>query len=147
MEIKKEEVLKRHLIEKGEFTEEELQEEITEGYRESLFDVCGREYLVLTEDEREKEVTEYIKESLWAFNSSFLAGETELPEEVFKALNEKYEDGNEAILKIVEKTCGLESFVDAATSADGYGHFLNPYDGEEGEIKEGDNWFYIYRVN
>ena len=148
MEIKKEEVLKRHLIEKGEFTEKELQEEeITEGYRESLFDVCSREYLVLTEDEREKEVTEYIKESLWAFNPSFLAGETDLPEEVFTALSEKCESGNEAILKIIESTTTLEDFVDAAVSADGYGHFLSPYDGEEGEIKEGDQWFYIYRVN
>ena len=122
--MKKEDILKRFLIDEGEFTEEELQEEITEGYRENLFDVCGREYLVLTEEEREKEVTENIKESLWAFNSSFLAGETDLPEEVFQALSERYESGNEGILKLIEKTCGLESLVDAATSADGYGHFF-----------------------
>lgn len=155
--MKKEDILKRFLIDEGEFTEEELQEEITEGYRENLFDVCGREYLVLTEEEREKEVTENIKESLWAFNSSFLAGETDLPEEVFQALvvpsnftvrfSERYESGNEGILKLIEKTCGLESLVDAATSADGYGHFLSPYDGEEGEVKEGNEWYYIYRIS
>lgn len=145
--MKKEDILKRFLIDEGEFTEEELQEEITEGYRENLFDVCGRKYLVLTEEEREKEVTENIKESLWAFNSSFLAGKTDFPEEVFQALSERYESGNEGILKLIEKTCGLESLVDAATSADGYGHFLSPYDGEEGEVKEGNEWYYIYRIN
>jgi hypothetical protein len=122
-------------------------EDITEGYNESNFEAFGNEYNVFTEDEREEEVTEYIKESLWAFNASFLAGETELPEEVFKALSEKCESGNEDILKIVEKTCGLDSLVDSATSADGYGHFLSPYDGEEQEEKIEDTWFYIYRMN
>lgn len=122
-------------------------DDITEGFNESNFEVFGNEYNVFTEEEREEEVTEYIKESVWAFNANFLASETELPGEVFTALSEKCESGNEAILKLIEKTCGLESFVDSATSADGYGHFLSPYDGEENEEKIDDTWFYIYRMN
>lgn len=144
----KDELLKKFLIDKSEFTAEELEGKIQEfDYDKSLFEVCSREYLVLNEEEREERVTDYIKQSLWAFNASFLAGETGLPEEVFTALNEKCESGNEAIEKLIEKTCGMESFVDAATSADGYGHFLSPYDGEEHEITVEGEYFYIYRVN
>ena len=126
----KDELLKKFLIDKSEFTAEELEGKIQEfDYDKSLFEVCSREYLVLNEEEREERVTDYIKQSLWAFNASFLAGETGLPEEVFTALNEKCESGNEAIEKLIEKTCGMESFVDAATSADVTGIF-KPYDGK-----------------
>jgi hypothetical protein len=38
---------------------------------------------------------------------------------------------------------GLEGFVEEAVSADGRGHFLSSYDGEENE----QDGFYIYRIN
>ena len=106
-----------------------------------------REYMVLNEHERYKNAKEYIQETLWAFIPSFLAEETGLPEEVFRALSEKYESGNDAILALVEKTCGLDAFVKAAVEADGYGHFLAFYDGEEEKVTvEGEDYF-IYRTN
>lgn len=104
----------------------------------------GIEYLVLDEDEREEKVTEKISESLWAFNPSFLAGETGLDIVIFEALAEKYEDANEAVLSLIEKTCGLEEFVNAAVSADGYGHFLASYDGHELELRDD---YYAYRID
>lgn len=138
--------LKKFLIENGEFTKKELRDsEIVED--SDYYDVCGNRYLVLTEDERDVWVTEHIKESLWAFNSWFLAGETNMDETIFEALSEKCEDGNNAILSLIEKTCGLEAFIEAVVSIDGCGHFLSPYDGNEGDVEVGNKWYFIYRIN
>lgn len=104
-------------------------------------------YLILTDEEANDAVFEYIVESLWAFKSEFLASETDLPVEVFKALSKQCEGANEPIRKLVEKTCGLLPLVDAAISADGRGHFLSTYDGEETEIQIGDEDYYVYRTN
>ena len=72
----------------------------------------------------------------------------DLPECLAEALeamqSQKCEGANDAILALIEKTDGgLEGFVEDAISADGRGHFLSSYDGEENE--EGD--FFIYRIN
>ena len=106
------------------------------------------QYMVLTDSEADDLAEEYISDSLWEFNASFLAGETDLPQEVFEGLSEKYEDGNDAILKLVEKTCGLSDLVETAVSLDGRPHFLNTYDGEENEVTglNGED-LYIYRAN
>jgi uncharacterized protein YlzI (FlbEa/FlbD family) len=129
-------------LKEGSFT----QEEIEEGYDSCIFLIQG-EYMVLNEQERNEKVKEYIQETLWAFRSSFLAKETGLPEKVFHALTEQCESGNDAILALIEKTCGLDAFVDSAVEADGYAHFLASYDGEEEEVTiEGENYF-IYRIN
>ena len=111
-------------------------------------------YLVLTDNEADEKAAEYIKDSLWAFKASFLAGETGIDEEVFKAIqdNGKCEGNNNAIESCIDD---IDSFVDAAISADGRGHFLAGYDFEENEetvnvYGEGDAanaTFYIYRVN
>src|SRR5690606_31189552 len=98
------------------------QEEIKEGYDSCIFLIQG-EYMVLTEHERYKKAKEFIQETLWAFDPSFLAKKIGLPEEVFHALTKKWESGNDAILALVEKTCGLDDFVKSAIEADGYGHF------------------------
>lgn len=121
-------------------------EEIKRGYDSYTFLIGEREYMVLNEHERKEKVKEYIQETLWAFLPSFLAGETGLPEEVFRALSEKCESGNDAILALVEKTCGLDAFVKAAVEADGYGHFLAFYDGEEGEVTVEGKDYFIYRI-
>jgi hypothetical protein len=107
--------------------------------------VQGIEYLLGTDSEMDEEVTEEIKDSLWAFNSDFLAGQTELPSEVFEALSEKCESGNDAIERIVDKTCGLDSLVEAAVQADGRAHFLNRYDGNVIETTIGNEMYFAYR--
>jgi hypothetical protein len=106
--------------------------EIKEGYDPHTFEVWEREYMVLNKQERNGKVKEYIQDTLWAFRPSFLAKVTGFPEKVFHALTSLYEIGNDAILALIEKTCGLTAFV---------------YFAEEEEVTiEGENYF-IYRIN
>lgn len=121
-------------------------EEIKEGYDSCIFLIQG-EYMVLNEQERNEKVKEYIQDTLWAFRPSFLAKETGLPEKVFHTLTDQCESGNDAILALIETTCGLDAFVKAAIKADGYGNFLSSYDGKEKRVSvKGENYF-IYRIN
>lgn len=100
------------------------------------------EYLVLDEEEREEELQDNIKETCSYFIPEFLAEETELPSEVFKALVDK----NEAVYKLLERCVdgGFEQFCEDAVNADGYGHFLSGYDGEELELTDD---LFAYRTN
>ncbi len=110
------------------------------------------DYLVYTDDEADAACLEYIRDSVWAFNAGFILSECGLDssgEDSLKAMQEKScESANDFILSLIEKTCGLEEFVSSAISADGRGHFLSPYDGEENEVEtENDGMLYIYRQN
>jgi len=105
------------------------------------------EHLVLTDDEANAAAADSIEQSLFAFNASFLAGETGIDQSVFAALADKCEDANDAIRSIIDGTCGWDTFVESATSADGRGHLLSSYDGEENEFSIGGEYFYIYRTN
>jgi hypothetical protein len=107
-------------------------------------DIQGITYYIGTDEEMDELATKYIEDSAWAFNASFLADMTDLPIEVFEALSDKFEDSNDAVVRLIEKTCGMEDFVSAAISADGRGHFLNSYDGEEDEYSAGNGWPTIY---
>lgn len=110
---------------------------------DNYYEADSAEYLVLTDEEADERVIEYIKESLWAFNASFLADFTGLPESIFTALQPQCEDANEAILALIDQKEGIEYFSEQAVSADGRGHFLSGYDGEEVEADE----YFIYRTN
>lgn len=109
------------------------------------------DYLCLTDSEADEKAAEYIKDSLWAFNASFILSECGLDsigEQSLRTMQEKScESANDFILSLVERTCGLESFVKAAISADGRGHFLSSYDGEENEVELNGETYYIYRTN
>lgn len=106
---------------------------------ESLVD--SGDWSILTDEEANEQVKEYIAQSCVYFKTTFLADLTDLPEEVFKALQESCDE--EACLKIIEKTCGLDEFVEEAIRYDGRGHFLNSYDGHEYEVGQ----YFIYRHN
>lgn len=118
-------------------------------YGLTVFELGNQEYAIGTDEEADAAAEADIRDSLWAFNASFILSECGLPgelEEAIQAFQEsKCESANEAILALVEKCCegGVGAFAEAAVSADGRGHFLSSYDGEENE--EGD--FFIYRVN
>lgn len=103
------------------------------------------DYQIMTDDEADETCKEYIEQSLWAFNASFLSYETDLPIEVYEALQGQCESSNEAVAALVEKTCGIDSLVDSAISADGRGHFLSSYDGQELEVSINGVNYYIYR--
>jgi len=105
------------------------------------------DYLVLTDEEANEKTKEYIKESLWAFNANFILSECGLDlsgTESLKEMQQKVcESANDFILSLIEKTCGLDKFVESAIMADGRGHFLSTYDGEE--VEQGE--YFIYRLN
>jgi enamine deaminase RidA (YjgF/YER057c/UK114 family) len=98
-----------------------------------VIEIDGEEWTLFTDEEANKAVKSYIEESLWAFNKSFLSGQTGLPEEVFSTLQQGCESSNDAILSIVEKCGDMDTLVSDAVSSDGRGHFLSPYDGHEKE--------------
>ena len=121
-----------------------------------LRQVDDGEYLVLTDEEADEACKEYIENNVWAFNSWFIIDHTDLPynaREMIEAFQaHQCEEANEAILALIKN---FDRFVDDAISADGRGHFLSGYDGEENEITltitdedgEYDETYYIYRVN
>lgn len=110
----------------------------------NIYEIDGGEYLVLNEDEAREQVAEHIEESAWAFLPSFLSNMTELPIEVFDALQPRCEDSNDAIVKLINITCGMEDFVTTAIDCDGMGHFLATYDHDEIEL---DGGLYAYRID
>jgi len=121
-------------------------EEVTESgeqYGASTFEFGRKEYIVATDAEADAAVKENIRELVWAFNPSFLSSMTGVPEEAFSSLDDQCESANDWVLRLIEKTCGLDAFVEAAVSADGRGHFLSGYDGNENESGK----FYIYRTS
>ena len=112
------------------------------------FDAEGGEWVVCTDDEADTAVTENIEQSLCYFRPEFLASQTDLPVEAFQGLAQMHEEANEPIRRLIEKSCeGFSAFVEAAVSADGRGHFLNPYDGAEHESNVAGEIYYIYRTN
>ena len=104
----------------------------------------GEEYAVGTEAEADKACLEYIEESCHYFLPHFLSEQTGLPVEVYEALSDcDGKGGWEAVKALIDSTCGMEDFAEAAVQADGRGHFLAFYDGKEVEL----DGFYAYRVN
>jgi len=117
-------------------------------YSLEVFSNGREEYAVGTDKEADEACKEYIKDSAWAFRSSFICDYCNLPQELEEALeamqSKKCEGANDAILALIKKTDGgLDGFVEEAISADGRGHFLSSYDGDENEI----DGFFIYRIN
>jgi hypothetical protein len=109
----------------------------------------AKQYAVGTDEEADAAVEQYIRDSVWAFNASFLAEQTNLPEEIFTALQDRCEGANDAFVTLIERSDGgMDDFVANAISADGRGHFLAGYDGEEHEVQLADGTnIYVYRVD
>lgn len=115
----------------------------------TFFDTEQGEFAVLTDEEANEAARECIEESVWAFNKSFLDCHSdaisELDNESFKVLQERCEASNKAIKAMIDD---FDHFVDDAISADGRGHFLSHYDGEEHEETDNEgNTFFIYQLN
>lgn len=142
-------------------------EDITEAgydtYGLLTFEINGEEYAVGTDEEADTACQDYVEQSVWAFKAEFILSECGLPSELTDAIRSfqeaKCESANNALLALVEKCCrvdeteyrteasGIEMFAKAAIRADGRGHFLSGYDGEENEQEVDGETFYIYRLN
>jgi hypothetical protein len=110
------------------------------------------EYIVCDDATANALASDYITDSLWAFNASFLAGETGLDERRFHPIKEKLcEDANPAFAAMITGTCGLASFVQSAIQADGRGYFLASYNGDEHyvcvNVQRKRVGLYFYRTN
>ena len=123
-------------------------EVIVSKYDEQVLEAEGNEYYVLTDDEADKVAADYINDSVWAFNSSFIIEHSkaldfdDASEKVVKAIAEQCENGNEAMKKLIDN---MEEFIEDAISADGRGHFISGYDGNEEVEQVGEEDYYIYR--
>lgn len=152
---KKLETLKKYLIESGEVEKSELEVATVENsYNEycNTFEIVGNEYKVLTDAEADEEAKNQILDSLWAFNADFILSHTAFygnstpsEDEIFvNSLQEMQSKLCESANNIVKALIvDIDEFVENAIDADGRGHFISWYDGEEVEQDE----FYIYRTN
>lgn len=127
----------------------------------------GREYAIGSEDKANKAVREYIQSSVWAFKPEYLASHSvwediDGGEELIKLIQEKCEDGNDALIRLIQD---FDGFFEEAVGLDGRGHFLATYDGYEMTLNEiddaqaqeiadlleieRDEWIntYVYRLN
>ena len=114
----------------------------------ALYALGSKSYAIGTDSEADKAAANNIEDSIWAFNASFLASYTGLPEEMFSGMQDKCEDANDAFKTCVERAeGGLAGFVEDAISADGRGHFMSSYDGNYEEFTVNDVTYYIFRLN
>ena len=98
------------------------------------------EYVILDEGQQVEAVKGTIYETASYFNSEFLEEMTGIPSEAFESLR----GHDNAVVKIIEATCGLDAFVEECIAVDGAGHFLAHYDGEEIEL---DGSYSAFRIN
>lgn len=137
----------RALCEFIECTPGELSLERYDHYGLPLYSYGQLQYAIGTDAEADTAAEQHVRDSIWAFNASFILEQCDLPRDLEECIQsyqgKECESANDSLLKLVEKCCGLADFTKAAVSADGRGHFLSGYDGEENESGE----FYIYRVN
>lgn len=148
------EALKNFLIEAGDATPEELAEDVSAVYNENwgTFEIIGQEYKVLTDEEADKEAADYIKDSLWAFNADFILQHTSIYEETTDREDQEIIKALQMVQSSICESCNalvkalisdIDQFIYNAINADGRGHFLSSWDGEEYESGN----FYIYRTN
>lgn len=106
----------------------------------------NRSYLVCTDREADKVAKESILDSVWAFRPEFLEHYTVngVDADVIRELQKRCETSNDSLLKLIRNKT---QFVSDAIQADGRGHFLSGYDGNENEITCKGTRFYIYRTN
>ena len=122
-------------------------------YEDNVFEVGKAEYLVLTEKEANEYVKEEIMQTLWAFNTEFILHHSNNNgmsawewDNAVKALNAAQSDFCEGANGLVRALIvDIDQFVKDAVAADGRGHFLAHYDGDEDEQKIDGVTYYIYR--
>lgn len=114
-----------------------------------IIEVNGEEWAIaLTEEDATRAAEEYVEEVVWAFDADYLQDITGIPEEMFRAVQDKCERANDAILACIEATCGIESFKDHAIADNGRGA-LSGYNGveEEFQLEDREDISYAYRIN
>lgn len=129
-------------------------EKLDYGYNNCLYKVHGREYYCGTKEDMTNAVMEYIEYSLWTFNSSFLSNYGSFKalsfgavKSICKVLEDECEGANDVFLELVDWDNNKEEITNDAIREDGYGNFLNRYDGTYEEIEFNEKTFIICRGN
>ena len=107
-------------------------------YEVSLSD--NSEYIILNEEQQLESVKDSLYDTASYFNTVFLEEMTGIPSEAFESL----EGHDDAVVKIIEATCGLDDFAEECIDVDGAGHFLAHYDGVEIEL---DGEYSAFRID
>ena len=136
----------------AQFLEVEASELEASSYDENIFTYGNQEYLILTDEEADEKTAEEIKNSLWAFNADFIIQhcknfekmdiyEVETAEKSLRYAQENCcENANGLVYALIDN---IDEFIEDAIIADGRGHFISYYDGNENELND----LYIYRLN
>ena len=111
-----------------------------------------KEFIILTDEEADEVLKDYIEQFLWSFTPNFLKGfmpdgTQDEAETILKPLQEKCENGNEAIKALCNWNEQADEIVEEAEKWDGRGHFLGGYDGLEKRQEVDGVAYYIYRTN
>lgn len=148
----------------NEEVEESLAQELDyDFYGMTVVEIYGREYAIGGDSEADVAAKECIRQSVWSFCPEFLANHMPIDADIIKIIQEaKYEDANEPLTELLRN---FNEFVDDAVGADGRGHFVSSYDGEENTLDgideddaseiaklldiDEDDWSgtYVYRLN
>jgi len=129
---------------------EDVKEERYDNYGMKVFSSGRLEYAVGTDEEADQAVKENIKQSLWTFNAEFIidhakVGYSDAFVKQLKEMQAKLCEGcNDLVECLIED---LDEFIDDAISADGRGHFLSSYDGNEEKVTIDGETFYAYQLN
>ena len=129
---------------------EDVKEERYDNYGMKVFSSGRLEYAVGTDEEADQAVKENIKQSLWTFNAEFIidhakVGYSDAFVKQLKEMQGKLCEGcNDLVECLIED---LDEFIDDAIGADGRGHFLSSYSGDENEITIDGETYYAYRLN
>jgi hypothetical protein len=132
-------------------------------YGMTIVNLGNREYAVGTDEEANAATYGYINDSVWSFNPDFIASHAIIDDiEVIKLIQSKCEDANPTLHKLIPD---FDKFFSDAVGADGRGHFLSSYDGNESTLDEIDDddaqeiaevleidteefsSYYVYRLN
>ena len=120
--------------------------------KEAAEEIKQENYLVLTDEEANEKAADYIKDSLWAFNAEFILEHCSNYDSIdcyeYRAAVEALQEAQSKSCESLNGLCraliaDIEEFIDDAIWADGRGHFIAFYDGEENE----QNGLFIYRQN
>lgn len=117
-------------------------------WNNNYFNHDGNEYQVLTEEQADEIVRDEILSSLWAFNTNFLKSFVDVGEDALNALGKIRDDVCEGLNSVyLALIKDKDAFVKAAIDADGRGHFMSCYDGDEHTVKVGSVEYRIYRMS
>ena len=127
--------------------ESEITEARSDCYGLTVLEIGQDSYAVGDDSQAYWACKEYLKEAVWSFNGNFIAEVCGLPAELGEVFSgyahKECESANPALLALVKRTCGLDSFVSRAVRDCGRGHFLAHYDGDEIDLGNG---LFAYRI-